>query len=138
LAVTSKDVSVYLASTSLRIRGEVDEILYSSDGTLAPLDYKYSEYSEYLFRTHKVQSVLYALLIMKNFNKVVKRGLICYIRSNNKIKEISYSEKDFSHAKELIKEIFDVILKGFYPKMTHWSNRCIDCCYKNICVQFYI
>jgi CRISPR-associated exonuclease Cas4 len=134
LGCIDKDISVYIASKELGIRGIIDEVLYLPDDTLAPLDYKFAEYSDYTFETHKVQSVLYALLIMENYRKPVTKGFICYAKDGNKVKEIVYSENDFCYAKDVIREIFSVILRGFYPKKTKWKNRCIDCCYRNICV----
>ncbi len=129
-----KDVSVYLTSKSLRVRGVVDEVLHLIDGTLAPLDYKYTEYTEFTFQTHKIQSALYALLVMENYQKPVKRGYICYAREGYKIKELVYTEKDFRYAMEKVDEIFEVIEKGYFPNRTKWQSRCIDCCYRNICV----
>lgn len=134
LGCVDKEVSVYLASRKLGVRGVVDEVLYFSDSTLAPFDYKYTEYTDFTFQTHKVQSILYALLIMESYKKPVKRGFICYTKDGNKVKEIIYTEKDFCYAKDIVQEIFNVILKGYYPKKTHSQNRCIDCCYRNICV----
>ncbi|MBI4650177.1 CRISPR-associated protein Cas4 [Candidatus Desantisbacteria bacterium] len=134
IGCVNKDVSVYIASRNLRIRGIVDEVLELNDGTLAPLDYKFAEYNDFTFETYKIQSVLYALLIMENYNKPVKKGFICYIKSSNKIKEIIYSEQDICYTKDVINEIFNIILKGYYPKKTKYQNKCIDCCYRNICV----
>lgn len=136
LGCIDREVSVYLASKKLRVRGIVDEVLILNDGTLSPLDYKYAEYSEHSFSTLRIQSVLYALLIMENYNKPVKKGFICYTRSKNKIKEILYTEKDFVYAKKVIVEIFDIIQKGYFPpKGKHSLYKCIDCCYRNICIK---
>ncbi|MBI4824738.1 MAG: CRISPR-associated protein Cas4 [Nitrospirae bacterium] len=134
LGCTDKDISVYLTSRNIGVRGMIDEVLYLSDNTLAPLDYKYAEYTDYTFETHRVQSTLYALLIMENYQKPVHKGFICYAKSENRIKEIVYTEKDFCYAKGAVREVFDVILRGYYPERTQWQNRCIDCCYRNICV----
>lgn len=134
LGVVDKEVSVYIASRSFGVRGVIDEVLHLSDGTIAPLDYKYTEYADFTFQTHKVQSTLYAMLIMENYKKPVNRGYICYAREGSKVKEILYTEKDFCYVKDIVKEIFDIIQKGYYPKKTGWQNRCIDCCYRNICV----
>jgi CRISPR-associated exonuclease Cas4 len=134
LGVVDKEVSVYIASRLLGVRGIVDEVLHLSDNTLAPLDYKYTEYSDFTFQTHKTQSALYALLIMENYKKPVKKGFICYTRGSNRVKEIIYTEKDFWYAKSVVREIFDVIMKGFFPAKAKSRNKCIDCCYRNICV----
>lgn len=134
IGCTSKAVSVYLASPRIRVRGIVDEVLELSDGTMAPLDYKYAEFSEYTYKTHKFQSVMYAMLIEEIYKKPVKKGFICYVKNGASLKEISYEPSDFEDTKTLLSEIFDVISKGYYPKKTKFSNRCIDCCYRNICV----
>lgn len=133
LGCIDKDLSVYLASRELRLRGIVDEVLHLSDGTLAPLDYKYTEYTDFTYNTHKTQSVMYALLIMQNYQKPVKRGFICYVKNGAKLKEIVYKDQDFVYTKNLINEYFEVVQKGYFPKKTKDTNKCIDCCYKNIC-----
>jgi CRISPR-associated exonuclease Cas4 len=130
-----KQISVYLASPGLKVRGVADEVLFFQDGSAAPLDYKFAEYKDYLFETHKVQSVLYAMLIKETYKKPVYKGYICYAKEGVKLKEIIYKPEDFEYAVNIVDEIFNVILKGFYPKKkTSWQNRCVDCCYKNICV----
>lgn len=129
-----KEISIYVASPKVRVRGIIDEILTFADGSMSPLDYKYTEYKDYLFETHKVQSVLYAILIQATYKKPVNKGYICYVKDGVALKEVIYKEADFVYANEVVDEIFDVIIKGYYPKKTSWQNRCIDCCYKNICV----
>jgi len=128
-----KEISVYLASKNLKVRGVVDEVIYLRDGTLAPLDYKYTEYSEYTFKTHKIQSVIYGMLIEENYNSVVKKGFIYYARGMAKIKEIYYTNEDKTEACKIIDEIFNIIEKGFFPRKTKYDIRCVDCCYRNIC-----
>lgn len=134
LGVMAKDILVYLASDRYHLKGVVDEVLSLEDGTLAPLDYKFAEYKDFHYRTHKYQSVLYGLLIKDNYGQEVKKGYVCYVRSRHKVKEIVFCQKDFDEALKIIDEILDIIQKGFYPKKTSYSARCIDCCYKNICV----
>jgi CRISPR-associated exonuclease Cas4 len=134
LGCVAKDISVYLTSSVLHLRGEVDEVLSFQDGTLAPLDYKFAEYKDWVFQTHKYQSALYALLITENYGKLVNRGYVCYVRSKNFIKEISFCNADFEKAKNLVREILDIISKGYYPKKRSSLAHCINCCYKNICV----
>jgi len=134
IGCVGKDISVYLASHKKHIRGIADEVLYMDDGSLSPLDYKFSEYKDYLFNTHRIQSVLYAELVEEAYNKPVKRGYICYVRKGTVLKEIIYKPSDFEYTREVVSEMSEIINKGFYPKKTRSSRKCPDCCYKNICV----
>ena len=134
IGCVSREHSVYLASPRLRVRGIVDEILTLSDGSMAPLDYKYAEYRDLTFKTHKVQSTLYAMLIEDIYDRPVTKGYICYVRKGSRAKEILYRKTDFEYAKAILEEIFNVLQKGFFPKKTRTKAKCLDCCYKNICV----
>ena len=134
LGCVDKEISVYLASSTLRLRGEVDEVLHLSDGTLAPLDYKFAEYKDWVFKTHTYQSVLYALLIRENYGKEVNRGYVCYVRSRNLIKEIPFCSADFERGRKLLREVLEIVGRGYYPRKASSLAHCIDCCYKNICV----
>ncbi|MBU1487359.1 CRISPR-associated protein Cas4 [bacterium] len=134
LGVTARDILVYLASERYHLKGIVDEVLSLEDGTLAPLDYKFAEYKDTTYRTHKYQSVLYGLLIKDNYGQDVRKGYVCYIRSRHKVKEIPFCQKDFDEALRIVDEMLEIIQKGFYPKKTGSSIRCVDCCYRNICI----
>lgn len=129
-----KKLNVYLASPKLRVRGEVDEVLTLFDGSMAPLDYKFTEYTDFIFETHRIQSTIYAMLISETYGKPVKRGYICYVRDGSKLKEVIYQQKDYERTIDIINEIFNIIQLGYFPRKTPHRNKCIDCCYKNICV----
>ena len=129
-----KEIGVFMASEKFHIKGTVDEVLTLSDGTMAPLDYKYAEYKDVVFKTHHYQSVFYGLLIKENYGRDVNRGFICYTRSGNYLKEISIIEQDFDVLQTMIKEILDITQRCYYPKGTEWEKQCEDCCYNRICV----
>jgi len=134
IGAVQKDINVYLSTTKYNFVGIIDEVLELSDGTLAVFDYKFAEYKEKLFTTHTYQSYLYAELIKENYNKEVKKGFICYVRSSNLVKEIVYTEKERSKALKELKNIDKIITKGYFPKATSSNAKCVDCCYRNICV----
>ena len=50
------------------------------------------------------------------------------------VKELPMSKDDFDKAVDIVNEVLKIIKSGFYPKKTKYLSRCIDCCYKNICV----
>jgi CRISPR-associated exonuclease Cas4 len=129
-----KEISVYLTSQKYHFKGEVDEVLFLEDGTAAPLDYKYAEFKDTVYRTHKYQAALYGLLIMEHYGIDVKRGFVCYTRSNHHVEKIDFREKDYEKARQLVREILMIIQRGFYPDGTKQKARCVDCTYRNICV----
>jgi len=128
-----KEVAVYLTSHKYHFKGEVDEILFLDDGTAAPMDYKFAEYKDTVYRTHKYQAALYGLLIMEHYGVDVKRGFVCYTRSNHHVEEINFSQKDFERARIMVTEILNIIQRGYYPDGTKQRARCVDCTYRNIC-----
>lgn len=134
IGVTQREISVYLASPQLRLRGVVDEVLWLKDGTLAPLDYKYTEVRDDVYKTHRVQLLIYALLIEVTYRAEVTRGYAAYIRGGNKLIEVSVTEEGRAEVMRLVDEIFDIIATGRLPARTRNRNQCADCCYKNICV----
>ena len=134
LGVVKKEINVFIASKNNHIKGIVDEVLFLDNGTAAPFEYKYAEFKDTIFQTYKFQLVLHAMMIKENYKIDVKKGFICFTRSNNHIEEIIFTEKDFKKAIEIIDEILEIIDKGFYPGKSRYKNKCIDCCYSNICV----
>lgn len=132
LGVTKKLEEVYLSGPP-GIRGIVDEILFFNNGFAAPLEYKYAEYKNKLFKTYQFQLVFYAMLIQHNFELPVDRGFIVYTRSNNKIIEIAINKKDYCSLDNDLQKLLNILHKCHYPKPTISKMRCLDCCYRNIC-----
>jgi len=135
LGCIDKKVEVYLSSETLHLVGKVDEVLFFDNEQAAPLDYKYAEYRDRVFRTYIIQQACYALLIEEIFQKSVNKAYIVYVRSNNFIKEISITESRKTYTKDLIAEIFDILNINYFPKRTSSKKRCLDCTYRNICVK---
>jgi len=133
LQCVRKELAVYLVSQKYHLKGEVDEVLFLEDGTAAPLDYKFAEYKELLYRTHRYQSALYGLMIADTYGVAVKRGFVCYTRSNHLVKEVNLSATDFERAIAQVNEVLAIIQQGFYPEGTKYKTRCVDCTYRNIC-----
>lgn len=129
--VKNKQPKVYLASPKLRVLGEVDEVLTLTDGTMAPLDYKYTEFT---FQTHRIQSTIHTMLITEIYNKPVNKGYICYLREGMKLKATEYQQTDFNKDAKVIYEIINIIQLGFFLQKTPCRNKCIDCCYRIICI----
>ena len=133
LGVTKKFQEQYLTNHSLR--GKVDEVLFLDDGSAAPLDYKFAKYKEKVFNTYKTQLASYAWLIEDNFNRPVTRGYLVYTRSKSKLIEVKLEESFKNDVKQKIMEIIQIIDQNYFPKATRYKQRCIECTYRNICIQ---
>ncbi|NLI75626.1 MAG: CRISPR-associated protein Cas4 [Candidatus Riflebacteria bacterium] len=134
LGVVKRWTDVYLASPSLHARGIVDEVLELEDGSMAPLDYKMTFPRERPFRTHRVQLALYGLLIADAWQRPVRRGYLVYTRGGNSVCPIDLTDRDFKRVRRTIGEVIDIIANGHLPARTRFPQRCLDCCYANICV----
>lgn len=132
--VVEKHISVDLYSKEYKIKGKVDEVLTLKDGSLAPLDYKFSEYNDLVFTTSKIQMVMYSIMIAEMYKLQVNKSYLVYCRSNNLVKEIEITEKDIKIVKNDITE-YEKVLNGYFPPATKSKAKCVDCCYRNICVR---
>ncbi|MCH8487667.1 MAG: CRISPR-associated protein Cas4 [Candidatus Cyclonatronum sp.] len=133
LGVTAKYQEQYLTNNLLR--GKVDEVLELTDGTMAPLDYKFAEYKDKVYNTYKTQLACYAWLIEHNFGKPVRKGYLVYTRSNNKVIEVPISHEEVAEVKKAATAIISIITNNFFPKATTYKKRCLDCTYRNICIK---
>ncbi|MCC3867945.1 CRISPR-associated protein Cas4 [Terrisporobacter mayombei] len=134
LGVVDKKIDVDLYSEKFKIKGIVDEVVTLEDGSMAPLDYKFAKYDEVIYKTYRSQMLLYSLMIKEMYNCEVNKSFIVYSRSKNLVKGIEINENDLEKLKKNINEYFKVV-KGYFPKATSSKSRCIDCCYKNICIK---
>lgn len=135
LGVVRKVIDVELNCPELSIRGKADEILWLDDGSMAPFDYKYAEYKNRLWRTHKIQAALYALMIRQIYHRNVRKGFLCFTRSKHKIVEIEMTGKLLDDAQSSVTLCLEIIQKGAFPKATSYRERCSDCTYNNICAR---
>jgi len=133
IGVTEKRLNQYLTNDLLR--GEVDEVLWLKDGTMAPLDYKFARYEEKVYETYKTQLYCYAWLIRENFGKKVERGYLVYTRSRNKLVEVSIGASHMDEVEKAAHDINKIVVHNYYPKATKYKRRCVNCTYRNICIK---
>jgi len=129
-----KLIDVYLSSVNLKLVGRMDEVLFLSDGSAAPLDYKYAFWENKIYKTLKYQQVLYSMLIMENFNLPVHKAFIVYTRSKNHLVEFAVTDAILKKAKIILDEVFKITNLAQYPKATTTKRKCEDCTYRNLCV----
>jgi CRISPR-associated exonuclease Cas4 len=133
IGATAKLIDSYLTNTLLR--GEIDEVLELSDGTMAPLDYKFAKWEDKLYDTYRTQLICYAWLIEENFGKAVNRGYLVYTRSKNYLLEVPIARADIEVVHLSATEIRSILQKNLYPAAKKVKKRCDHCTYKNVCTQ---
>lgn len=121
--------------TNQMLRGKVDEVLLLDDGTAAPLDYKFAQYKDNVYNTYKTQLACYAWLIEDNFDLPVNRGYLVYTRSKSKVVKVELEETFINDVKKKAEAIVEIIDQNYFPKATRYKKRCIECTYRNICIQ---
>lgn len=133
IGVVDKKLDQYLTNDLLR--GEVDEVLWLQDGSMAPLDYKFAEYKDRIFDTYRTQLYCYAWLIGENYNRPVNRGFLVYTRSKNRLIEIPITSGHIEKVKKATNEIREILEENRYPKATKYKRRCVNCTYRNVCIK---
>jgi CRISPR-associated exonuclease Cas4 len=133
IGVVEKYLDQYLSTVWLR--GRIDEVLLLNNGTMAPLDYKFALWNDKIYETYLTQLFCYAWLIEENFSRKVEKGYLVYTRSKHKLVEVNIAESDKALVKEASRAILEIIEQNKYPKATKYKKRCLNCTYRNICVQ---
>jgi CRISPR-associated exonuclease Cas4 len=131
IGAVQKWVDQYM--TNDLIRGRLDEVLLLSDGTMAPLDYKFAEYDDKVHVTYEIQLYCYAWLIEENFQKPVNKGFLVYTRSKNKLIEVAIPPDAKEMVKQAALEIMEIIEKSKFPRGTKQKKKCETCTFRNIC-----
>ncbi|MFO0826159.1 MAG: hypothetical protein U0792_24090 [Gemmataceae bacterium] len=90
----------------------MDELLTLSDGTMAPLDYKFALVPRAIYHNQKIQAALYGLLISERFGVPVTRAYLCYTRSNHRIVELPLLATDYVDARAAVTEVLEVISRA--------------------------
>jgi len=133
LGVCQRADEVFLVSERLQIKGIVDVVLWLSDGTIAPFEYKFSEYSGCIPETYLMQLAFQGVLLQENYHRSVTRGYVCFVRSKNRVEEIVFPADQYHILENILENMSVIIQEGYYPERVQYSNRCHDCTYRNLC-----
>lgn len=135
IGVKDKILDAYLSSEKYHLVGKIDEVLFLSDGSAAPLDYKYAYWENKVFKTHLMQQSLYAIMIQENFDLAVNQAFLVYVRSKNHLEPIVITEQMKRKALVIVDDIFKIINEGSFPNAKAEVRKCEDCTYRNLCVS---
>jgi len=134
LDVVKRYGTVELKSEKDHLSGVPDDIVELEDGSLAPVDYKWAVYPDYVYPGHRMQIGAYGLLIETIYQKPVKKGFIFYIRDGSKVVEVAITSSLKQRVRDATECIIAMIEKEELPEVKGREIRCLDCTYRNICV----
>lgn len=131
--IVSVEEELFLLRKNYTIEGKLDLVI-EEDNELLIVDFKTGdmEKSEENIEAYKLQLKLYCILLSENRNKVVKGGVIYFVKDGSKINiEFSLEEK------ESILDEFDRVVEKIkneeFTERTQDKRKCLKCEFKKYC-----
>ena len=124
---------LHLYDEELGLEGIIDQTLFLKTGEIIPVDVKYTDIP-LVQRQHRKQLIAYAILLEKEYNTAVRRGII-YLTKQRKNLEVSIT---WSEKKNLIKDlemIRKLIKSEKIPRKTS-ASKCEYCEVKRFCESY--
>ena len=110
--------------------GQIDTVLELENGSLVPVEVKYSDFAA-VFKNWKKQLVAYALLLKRKFGKEVKKGVLYFPKQKKKlIVHITAEDKKF-----VLRDIEKIRKLIRSEKMPRGRDRCEYCEMKKFCKE---
>jgi len=126
---------VEMESQRLKMRGKIDYIIVTKFNEYVPAEIKWAEAPQSVKRDHALQMATYSLLIEENFNTVVKRGAVYYLRSKN-IRVLSITDDLKKEVMSIIKKMSEIIDNEVEPEVKVIKSKCMNCGFRNYCLTF--
>ena len=121
---------LYVEYEEIGLFGQIDTVLELKDGSLVPVEVKYSNFVT-VFKNWKKQLVAYALLLEKRFGKEVKKGVLYFPKQRKKL-IVYITAEDKKFVMKDIKEIRKLVKS---EKMPRGRDRCGYCEMRKFCKE---
>lgn len=120
---------VRLTSATLQLTGIVDEVVYSSDGSIFPVDYKLAKQAGF---NHRVQLTAYALLLEEVEHRKVERGYI-YLMLSRKLVKVVISDQLRQTVTNQLAQMQTMISHEIMPMPPENHGLCMACEFRRFC-----
>lgn len=124
-----REFDVRLESASLGIVGMMDEVVFTEDGRVFPVDYKLAKAVR---ANYKLQLAAYALLLEEAYGVAVEAGYLVLIRAKQ-VEKVAISTRLRNSVKKRITQAQTMIREERMPPPTSRRNRCMDCEFRRFC-----
>lgn len=122
---------VYIENTEIGLCGQIDIVLRLKDGSLIPIDIKYTDYAE-VHRRWRKQLTAYAMLLDYKFSCSVMKGILYFSKQNKQI-IIDIDDKDKEFVLKDLETIRALIKSEILPRKSS-ENICKYCEVSRYCV----
>jgi len=125
---------INLISKKYNIRGRVDRIEIYND-TIVPVEIKTGKAPKTdVWENHKIQLVMYMLMLKEKFKKDIAKGYVNYINENIK-REIYFNDFMRYEIEHLLSEINTLLDSKKIPKIEDNKNKCLHCGLRDVCMK---
>ena len=127
--VGRREFEVQLESAELRLRGIVDEVVYTDDGKVLPIDYKLASS---VSANHRLQLTAYAMLLEDKTRTKVAEGYVDLIARRSMIRVI-FTPALREEVRAILGAMFETLLQERMPGATTVRSRCAGCEFRRFC-----
>lgn len=120
---------VRLTSATLQLAGIVDEVVYSAEGNIFPVDYKLAKQAGF---NHRIQLAAYALLLEEVEQVKIERGYI-YLMLTRKLVSVEISTKLRQNVITLLSHMQTMISREIMPMPPENRGLCMACEFRRFC-----
>ncbi|MEM6283644.1 MAG: CRISPR-associated protein Cas4 [Chloroflexota bacterium] len=121
------DVAIH--SETLGFVGLMDEIVFTADGRIFPVDYKLAKHAR---RNYKVQLAAYALLLEEAHGVTVTHGYL-YLIPLKKLVNVPITDHLRNSVHQRLQQASQMIVREQMPAPTNVRSRCRDCEFRRFC-----
>lgn len=122
---------LYIEDYRIGLCGQIDVVIKLKDGTMLPVEIKYTDFVE-AYRGRKKQLTAYAMLIESDFGCKVDTGILYFPIQNEQI-EVEITEEDKNYVLKDLEKISDLIASEKIPRKVE-KKKCEYCEVKRYCV----
>jgi CRISPR-associated exonuclease Cas4 len=124
-----RQFEVRVESTVLRLRGLIDEVVFTEDGRVLPVDYKLATS---VSANHRLQLGAYALLLEREYGVSVDEGYI-YLIGKREMVGVSITAALREQIMALLEGMFETLIRERIPEAASVRARCASCEFRRFC-----
>jgi len=121
---------VYVEDVNIGLYGQIDTVVELKDGSLVPVEVKYSQFAS-VFKNWKKQLVAYAVLLETKFDGKVRRGVLYFPKQRKRI-DVDITEEDREFLLRDMESIRKIVRE---EKMPRGRDRCGYCEMRKFCKE---